>query len=482
MKKIHLLYLSFLLTNVPFYAQNLVLNPSFETTTSCPMGPGELDLANNWDDANSNADTCSSPDLYAACSWALGGVNSPNALLGFQPSRTGSNHAGIILFEGVALFDCTPFFSSNYREYLQGTLSQPLDAGKTYCVSFYINLANNAKWGTDDIGVYFSNTQVQYDFCNLPAPLPYAPQLEYIGPPLMDTANWVQLQWYYTATGGEQYFVIGNFKDDANTTRVDANCTSFHPYMYYFIDDVRVEELPGTNDSVYVAGDTLVCKNQSVTLTVVGASEVLWANGDTSHAITTTLLNDSLFQVQVTVACTTYTIQHLVVVDSCSNQFFPVIQTTSDSICPGQCTNLWVSVTPKDSIYTFSWIDFPGQNDSLLVVCPLQTTTYFVIVNDTLPDTPADTVSITIEIINNCPLVIPNVVSANGDGMNDLFIIQGLPPNTRLTIYNRWGYKIYQNDNYANDFDPASYTEGVYYYIVETPYHPPQKGYFHIFK
>lgn len=482
MKK-HVVF-SFLFISVSslLFAQNLVLNPSFEITTDCPLGPGQLDLATNWDDANGNADTCSSPDLYAGCSWAIGGVNSPAALLGFQPSRTGTHHAGIITYEAVALLGCASLFSNNYREYIQGTLSQPLEAGKTYCVSFYINLANNAKWGTDDIGVYLSSTNTQHDFCNQPGNLPLIPQLEYTGPPLLDTANWTELQWNYIATGGEQYFIIGNFKNNANTTVVDANCGSFLPYMYYYIDDVRIEEIPASLDSVYIQGDTLICQGGQVTLSVVGASDVIWANGDTSQTITTTLFADSLFEVQVTVACTTFTLQQLVQVDSCTNLFFPVIETTADSICPGQCSNIWVSVTPQDSIYTFTWIDFPGQNDSLLVVCPLQTTTYFAIVNDTLPDTPADTVSITITIITDCPLVIPNVLSGNGDGMNDLFVIQGLPPGTRLTIYNRWGFMIYRNENYANDFDGSAYTEGVYYYIVETPFNEPQTGYFHIFK
>ena len=159
-------------------SQNLVLNPSFETISGCPIGPGEFLRANNWNDVNSGADSCSSPDLIAGCAPQIGGVNSPNMLIGSQNSRTGANHAGIILYEGVALFGCTPITSSNYREYIEGQLSSPLVAGQTYCVSFYINLAGQAKWGVNSIGVFFSNGLYQHNFCTSGSPAPVTPQLQ----------------------------------------------------------------------------------------------------------------------------------------------------------------------------------------------------------------------------------------------------------------------------------------------------------------
>jgi hypothetical protein len=74
---------------MPVWSQNLVVNPSFENTSSCPIGISEFSKALNWSSVNSGADTCSSPDLYAGCAPAIGGANSPNALIGFQNSRTG---------------------------------------------------------------------------------------------------------------------------------------------------------------------------------------------------------------------------------------------------------------------------------------------------------------------------------------------------------------------------------------------------------
>lgn len=64
---------------------------------------------------------------------------------------------------------------------------------------------------------------------------------------------------------------------------------------------------------------------------------------------------------------------------------------------------------------------------------------------------------------------ITNVMTPDGDGINDEFLIRNLHqhPNTILKIYNRWGKKIYDTENYQNDWDGENYKAGTYYYTVE---------------
>ena len=223
-------------------AQNLVLNPSFETLSSCPLGPSELDNATNWDNPfiNQIGDTCSTSDLYNSCSFLAVGV--PGNLLGNEPARTGNGYAGIILSEGFTLFGCASFIGTNWREYVQGRLSAPLVAGQSYCVTFYASLADNVGFTTDDIGVFFSNTQQAVNCAGFGGgPLPVTPQLVWTGGLLNNANGWTQLQWTYTASGGEQFINIGNFRGDGTTT---INCLggfAVNPYAYYFIDDVSVE-------------------------------------------------------------------------------------------------------------------------------------------------------------------------------------------------------------------------------------------------
>ena len=50
-------------------------------------------------------------------------------------------------------------------------------------------------------------------------------------------------------------------------------------------------------------------------------------------------------------------------------------------------------------------------------------------------------------------LEIFNLVTPNGDGLNDFFEIRGVEnfPNTFVRIYNRWGVLVFETENYENN-------------------------------
>ncbi len=68
-------------------------------------------------------------------------------------------------------------------------------------------------------------------------------------------------------------------------------------------------------------------------------------------------------------------------------------------------------------------------------------------------------------------IVIPNVFTPNNDGANDTFKIEGLDyvEGAVMKIYNRWGRKIYESDNYKNDWTGEDFAEGVYFYVLTLP-------------
>lgn len=78
----------------------------------------------------------------------------------------------------------------------------------------------------------------------------------------------------------------------------------------------------------------------------------------------------------------------------------------------------------------------------------------------------ANNVDQTVQQVN--PLVVPNVFTPNGDGVNDTFIIPGLDTysDNELTIINRWGNTVYQKTNYKNDWDGNGLVEGTYFYVL----------------
>ena len=82
-----------------------------------------------------------------------------------------------------------------------------------------------------------------------------------------------------------------------------------------------------------------------------------------------------------------------------------------------------------------------------------------------------DTSENTILMVNDF-LQFPNVVTPNGDGINDRFVIvnliggMGYPINT-LDIYNKWGTRVYHRENIASEedfWDPSDVPEGTYFY------------------
>ncbi len=66
----------------------------------------------------------------------------------------------------------------------------------------------------------------------------------------------------------------------------------------------------------------------------------------------------------------------------------------------------------------------------------------------------------------NKTLFIPNVITPNSDGQNHVFEIKNLHfyPNSKLSIYNRWGREIFQTDNYQNTWN-ADQT-GTYFFVL----------------
>ncbi|RKR84531.1 gliding motility-associated-like protein [Mucilaginibacter gracilis] len=75
--------------------------------------------------------------------------------------------------------------------------------------------------------------------------------------------------------------------------------------------------------------------------------------------------------------------------------------------------------------------------------------------------------SVTLKVIR-ADLEIPNIITPNNDGKNDVFRIRGLEayPGTQLIIFNRWGSEVYRADDYRNNWDGSGLAEATYFYIL----------------
>ncbi|HSF54717.1 MAG TPA: gliding motility-associated C-terminal domain-containing protein, partial [Algoriphagus sp.] len=66
------------------------------------------------------------------------------------------------------------------------------------------------------------------------------------------------------------------------------------------------------------------------------------------------------------------------------------------------------------------------------------------------------------------PFRIPNVITPNNDGKNDVFEIQGLGKyaSNSITIFNRYGDHVLERENYGNDWDAPGQVAGTYFYVL----------------
>lgn len=78
-----------------------------------------------------------------------------------------------------------------------------------------------------------------------------------------------------------------------------------------------------------------------------------------------------------------------------------------------------------------------------------------------------DTARIMLQVIDDI-LFFPNVITPNGDGYNDYFVIENIHTwEHHIVIYNRWGKVVYESTSYQNDWNGQDVAAGTYYYIVK---------------
>jgi len=121
----------------------------------------------------------------------------------------------------------------------------------------------------------------------------------------------------------------------------------------------------------------------------------------------------------------------------------------------------------NQSLYTYQWST--GSTSPYLTLDGLSLGDHTYSVQVIGCDTATD--EITVSVIA-CDLTIPNIITPNGDGRNDVFSVTNLEyyTNSILQVFNRWGKMIYENNNYQNDWDGENYSDGTYFFILKVNY------------
>lgn len=106
--------------------------------------------------------------------------------------------------------------------------------------------------------------------------------------------------------------------------------------------------------------------------------------------------------------------------------------------------------------------------------------TYTVTATDACGRTATATATVSVD----CEIIIPNVFTPNGDGVNDRFDIDGiLSTQNTVKVFNRWGQLVFDAKNYRNTWSANGVPDGTYYYEVLVDRDPePRTGHLTILR
>ena len=303
------------------------------------------------------------------------------------------------------------------------------------------------------------------------------------------------VQWEYSTDSGATWNTINNTTTTENFNNLtdptwfrvlseDGVC----PNIYTDIEIVLLEDatIPGV-----LSADTSVCLNEDANLSLQGnnGSILDWefsndginwsslANATNSHntgSITATTQFRVVVQNGVCPAeysnSVTVTALPLPVVNA-GNDVTIFEGDTTVLTGTGGVTGIW---TPGTSL--------SNPNSPTTEAFPDVTTTYTYSVIDNNLCVNSDQVTVTVEepippipptpeppIL---PFSVKNVITSNGDGFNDTWIIEGVEnfPGTKVIVYNIYGKELYENDDYINQWEGTyngkKLPNGTYFYVV----------------
>lgn len=543
-KIIKLLYISILifLPKQILFCQNIVPNPSFECgETNCEATVQTVyfpQYACDW-----SCPTTGTSDIFSideANPYCYSSMPYHNSLqryhIGSQLPRTGKRFAGIYSYSGD---QPRPH---QYREYLEVELNEPLVAGEYYCAEMYASPGENAFFVSNNLGMAFVETKVEFydDYHELPL-TPQIVESQIIS----DTVNWVKIGAIFKAGGQEKYLIIGNFSNDKETSAIPYFQNSTDYNAYYFIDDVSVERLPHSKFSFL--GNTNICEGDSVLIEAsVGTTNIVWT---TLVDKSTVISNGPTLKVKPDTSTSYYvraTGCNMVVEDTVFIMVKPLPSVNlgrDTTICEntsiildagsGHSSNVWqdnsisqyydvkhagnYSVTVKNDfgcknydkinisfkplpkvdlgrnalmckdIFSIavnggdvSYLWSTGSKDS--VIYPVNSGTYWVTLQNR-----CGSATDSIHIYSIADLFIPNVLTLNRDSLNEVFGFRGIGEQDvkcRLRIVNRWGKEVYRNEDYKQDWPPVNdeLPQGTYYYMIVFENCSEYKGWIHVLK
>ncbi|MFT7613668.1 MAG: gliding motility-associated-like protein [Parvicellaceae bacterium] len=245
------------------------------------------------------------------------------------------------------------------------------------------------------------------------------------------------------------------------------------PDTGYF--NVNVDSI--TNPGLLSANDTVCFDQNSGTLFLSGNNGVIleWQSsidGSAWSSIPLTTNNYSYvnilaaeyYRVEVVNGICPLVYSNVVFLDMHPVNYFISSDTTIDA---GDQATLTATGGASYSWSPFSVLD--GTTGSSVQASPISSTYITIEITDTFGCVYQDSIFVT---VLNSQIVIANLITRNGDGLNDVWKISGVEDGgvVNALVFNNNGQVVYQSSNYNNDwsgeYSGGSLPDGTYYYVV----------------
>lgn len=228
-----------------------------------------------------------------------------------------------------------------------------------------------------------------------------------------------------------------------------------------FIDIISL----GNSPSISIIGTTGICVGDSTTLVAQGDTSYTWSDGSISDSAS--FNSAGTIYVVTQNICGSDTAFAILSDESVIAQF-----SASDSIGTSPLTIDFSNSSINANSY--SWFFGDGQtssetNPSHTYMESGQFTITLIAFNSFGC---SDTTTQTIQTLALPEIEIPNVFTPNGDGSNNLFIVNSTQiKNIKGTISNRWGQTMFnwndKNTGWDGYYNDKQAPEGTYYYVIE---------------
>ena len=232
--------------------------------------------------------------------------------------------------------------------------------------------------------------------------------------------------------------------------------------------------------NLQVSPDATVCAGESVQLTATGETIYQWINN--TDGLSGTEIPNPVALAPVT---TTYTVKasdaYSCFVDEADVTVtvrpLPTVNAGPDVLVQAGY-DATLNATGSSDVTEWKWVPekYLSCYDCASPLCtPLASTSYFVTVKNQYGCKASDTIVVAVDC-QESHVRVPNAFTPNNDGVNDVFVVKGISIIKHMVIYDRWGEKVYEHNNFiAGDrascwngtFRGQPSPSGTYVYFIE---------------